>query len=149
MPVTYDIRSTPPLLYVRYLGFVTPDEVRAAFDDYASGPEFRMDRPQYVDLTRFENTAATYADIVAIAGMLERACTAQGATLSIGIHAPGDLGYGLARMFESACALRPALRSRVFTDGAACLAWVSARGDAIRRRPEPAAAPEPEHEPGE
>lgn len=124
MPVRYRIAPDGAYVTAIYEGNVETSEVAQVYADYRSDPDFDPARPHYVDLSRLVSSPATFADINATLAMFERGQGALQARLRISFYAPTDLGFGLARMFETLASMSQFIEARVFDNAKDALGWL-------------------------
>jgi hypothetical protein len=132
--VPYQIHFTESGSDTRFVGVLTWAGLTDALESAATHAYPRLRRFALVDLTGVTDFALTAAEVRATAeragafGPATRAGVAgEGPPLQIAVVATQDVGYGLARMWETLAERRP-VRTAVLRTRAMALAWLAAEG---------------------
>ena len=103
MPTTTRLVPQVPLIYLRYEGQMTGDEMVASSRDVARLRAEQDGLPVLVDLSRVTDTALNFSRMSRTVARMNAAFrpARNGSPQLTVIWAPGDLAYGMARMFEA------------------------------------------------
>jgi hypothetical protein len=124
MPITYRIDSESGLLSAKGLGTLTDADVAGFVSELLADPEFPHATASLVDFTEAKFGVAS-EHIPALA-RLHRELLSHGGPPRVAVVVPGDLNFGLARMYAQH--LSPSgPEVRPFRDEAEARAWL--RGD--------------------
>jgi len=107
MPIEYAYDEKANVLYTRFFGVVTDDDLRNQARAVAEDGRVRPEVRELVDLSEIEKVEAspdTFDDIIVV----ERAHGQKFLGMRTAIFAPTDLLYGYSRMFQSMADLREA-----------------------------------------
>ena len=113
MPIEYAFSLKHDLVYARHFGMVTLDDLATNFATYLADPLYVPERPEFIDLSTASHAKLTLADAMA----LVTAVNQQGGerpvrTLTV-CWAPGDLAFGMARLYSSVAAQQDGIRVAV------------------------------------
>ncbi len=124
MQVAVSVLPHLDLAYIQYRGrFSVADLPRVAealnrIDGY-SGMGSTFD-----DMSLVTDMDVRFADLSNVARLTSERLGNEGRSLRSAIWAPTDLSFGLARMYQTASAMRGNLQVEVSADQSACLTWL-------------------------
>ena len=121
MPIRFLIDPGRHQIRVALSGVVTREDLRAYFENVRSNPRAELD--ELIDLTEADPSAITSDQIAAIAHAAREIEPGTRAA-RVAIVAPGDVAFGLARMYE-AQQDRLSNTIRVFRDLAEAEEWLA------------------------
>lgn len=111
MPASVQVLKNSSVLYVRYYGVVVGDEMIRAAQEVAALSPGQTRFPVLLDLHDMENINLTYATMRGVVRKMDQLYDRRnlpGPQKTV-IWAPGEVGYGMARMFEAI--VQPDLRA--------------------------------------
>jgi len=101
MPVSYQILREPDAVIAYYEGQVELLEVANMWRDYQQDNDFRLERPQIVDLKKVTGTNSGFAEIFSMFSLFANQYEAANARLRVAVVTGNDVSFGLARIFEN------------------------------------------------
>lgn len=101
MPVSYQILAEPDAVIAYYEGQVELLEVANMWRDYQQDSDFRLERPQIVDLKKVTGTNSGFAEIFSMFSLFANQYEAANAKLQVAVVTGNDVSFGLARIFEN------------------------------------------------
>jgi hypothetical protein len=127
MSVEYEFDEENGVLYTRFFGVVTDEDLRAQAEAVAADDRIGPKTRELVDLTGIEEIEAspdTFEDIIRI----DRAHAEKLSGSQTAIVAPTDVLFGYSRMFETLTDLRESpTRTRAFRTLEEAEAWLGLR----------------------
>ena len=110
MPITYRIFPEADILYADWVGVLSVFEVTEKFRSYLADPLYRAGRSELIDLTRLENVRFQFRDATTFLSEVNaQSFPAEGGTHTV-VLAPGNVAWGLSRMFGTLASLRKGIR---------------------------------------
>ena len=140
MPCSYRILPKDNLVVIAHYGTITTDENIATLRHIRSDPEARDDQDYLVDFSRVTTFDMDFRRMLAHVNRLQEQVP-HGAGTATAIVAPGDVGFGLARMYQSLAEGRLPFRIGVFRSRPEAMAFLG-RPDAPRFRTDIEAPPD-------
>ena len=114
MPVTFKLNPDANYVVATFSGVVTDEDVMDAYVTFYEGSEWVPGTNELVDLSDADVTPITVEGLVSLADYTESVFRMHHVqNLKTAIYAPGDLPFGLARMYSSLAASSPE-KIRVF-----------------------------------
>jgi len=101
MPCTYEVHSNANLLYCRLVGIVSIDDIRAVLTRAQQGPSFRPGMLVFNDMSRTALIDFGFAQMMEISARIRRIQATPKRFGACVFFTPGDLAYGMARMFRA------------------------------------------------
>ena len=103
MPTSMQYLASVPLIYVRYDGEVTGDQMLCVAKQIAATHKASRGVPVLADLSSFEDTDLTYTRLAGTVRRMNQIFLTRDepAPQKTVIWAPGDLAFGMTRMFEA------------------------------------------------
>ena len=113
MPITYRIFPASNMTYADWSGRITNEMVVENFQAYLSDPLYRAGRTELVDLSGIEAMDLRFPDLARLSSTVN-AQPFNGSTGTLtSICAPGDVAWGLSRMYESMASLQEGIVLRL------------------------------------
>lgn len=116
MPIRYKILSDLDLVVAHFFGEVGTEEHIASFLEYAAEPLFDGRQNVLVDMSRCTLEDAFFADMQRLAYRLKTYYEVRALTSKTSIYAPGDVVYGMSRMYQSISEATSPWKLDVFRD---------------------------------
>jgi hypothetical protein len=131
VPISYQISTDLDLVYARWEGRVTFDDILWNLETYVSDPAYRPGRPELIDATEIEEVDVDFARARAILRLVNH----QNPSVAVSTHTvllvPGDTVFGLGRMFQQLAELAEGIQVDVFRDEAEALAALALPCDTV------------------
>lgn len=127
MPISYEIDKASGLLWAKGVGAITEADIAAFVDALAADPEYVHRRASLVDFSeaRFEVPSDRIHEL---ASLHEKLLACVDPPTRVAVVVPGDVSFGLARMYEHYRSLSGA-EVVPFRDEASAMAWLEAGGE--------------------
>jgi hypothetical protein len=122
MPVEHRYDAALRTLFVTFTGEVSETELLDTARKLSADPSIPPGRRELVDLSRIENSDVTSAALRRVAHIYSET-DKQPEDSQVAIVAPGDLYYGLSRMYEAFRRSSP-VEIRVFRELAEARSWL-------------------------
>ncbi|MGP6087704.1 hypothetical protein [Antarctobacter jejuensis] len=104
MPIRYEILTDLELVLVHFLGEVGCEEHISSFQDYAADPQFDGRQHVLIDLTHCRLDNSYFEDMQRLAYRLKGYYGVRALTSRTALYAPGDVVFGMSRMYQSIAA---------------------------------------------
>lgn len=101
MPIRYEIDPSADRVTVTYTGLITPEENLASYLAYLEDPAARPSQDYLVDLTDVTDFESNFAGIRNMVSRLVPLYANRTAGALTAICAPGEVAFGVARMYQS------------------------------------------------
>ncbi|WP_421701355.1 hypothetical protein [Aliiroseovarius sp.] len=101
MPATYQIIEPRNLVYIRFDGILGSVEVLRTRAALVTDPAYRAGLVELIDMRTTNAVDFGMVGMLNIVRQYQELFDKHGYPVCMVIFAPGDLGYGMARMFES------------------------------------------------
>lgn len=101
MPAHFQFHDAQNLVYIRFEGTLTSGEVLRMRAGLVSSPAYRAGLVELIDMSQTEIIDFGMIGMLNIVRQYQDLFDAHGYPICMIVFAPGDLGYGMARMFES------------------------------------------------
>ena len=121
MPITHSILADRRVVVTRITGTIDNEEMLEAYRRLYSDPGWSPGFHEVADFRTANMREVTNDAVEQVGELSER--MARGTPFKTAVIAPGDLPFGLARMYEALAAESPE-EVRVFRDAARALAWL-------------------------
>lgn len=122
MPISFQISTDLDLVYARWSGRVTFDDILWNFETYLSDAAYRPGRPELIDATEIEEVDVDFDRARAILRFVNQQIPGVAVATHTVLLAPGDTVFGLGRMFQQLAELAEGIEVEVFRDEAEALA---------------------------
>jgi len=122
MPIRVTIEKDKGLIQTAASGRVTGDDLIDYYGRLRRHPDFRSNLNEIFDTTLVEAIDVTADDIRRLSGVTEE-FTKRGSPVKVAVVAPGDLPFGLSRMYELLQSQSMNVL-KVFRERAAAEAWM-------------------------
>lgn len=106
MPITYRIFTHADMTYAAWTGMVTSDEIIANFQRYVADPVYRAGRTELIDLSASDESDVRFPDLARLLGRVNAQVFHKNAATLTSVYAPGEMAWGLSRMYETMASLR-------------------------------------------
>lgn len=100
MPARYWIDSGRRLVFLRYDGIVTRDDVLTVSRESTGDPAFEVGFDELVDFSAMTGSKVSADDVRALIEAVSQSLDGHGRTWRVAVAAPNDVAFGFARMFE-------------------------------------------------
>ncbi|SMX38972.1 hypothetical protein [Maliponia aquimaris] len=114
MPITYSILPDLGLVLVRFEGEVRTDEHVESFLAYAADPRFDGRQDVLLDLEAGSFNMSNFEEIQVLAYRLKGYYAVRDPGSKTSIWAPGDVTFGMCRMYQSIAEVSGSLKVGVF-----------------------------------
>ncbi len=101
LPIRYKILTDLNLVAVHFLGEIGSEEHIASFLDYAADPQFDGRQHALVDMSECKLDTSYFEDMQRLAYRLKGYYEVRALTSRTAVYAPGDVVYGMSRMYQS------------------------------------------------
>ncbi len=99
MPIRFEVDTTRRRIHTRAEGVVEGADLIAYFQALRAHPDYRGDMDELFDLSGATEIRVSGADVRRFSASTEPV-TSRGTPIRVAVVAPGDLEYGLSRMYE-------------------------------------------------
>lgn len=127
MPVSYQILREPDAVIAYYEEQVELLEVANMWRDYQIDSEFRLARPQIIDVRKVTGTTSGFAEIFSLFSLFSAQYEAANTRLHIAVVTGNDVSFGLARIFENLAEQSSWAECALFETLSDAKSWVAAR----------------------
>lgn len=105
MPVSYAFFDEPPLIYIRYSGHVTAEEIKDVVHRFAKEPFHAPNQPHLIDLSSVDSYGTDYAEYFSLHALLLDLYPKKNGEQFMVFHAPpgvpAELGALLSKPWDS------------------------------------------------
>ncbi len=101
VPIRFSISLDLDLMYTAWCGRVSIEEFRAIFVRYVEDPNYRPGRTELIDFSDVEHIDANFSSIWSALNLVNAQVPGQVVRTRTVMVAPGDVVFGLARMFQT------------------------------------------------
>lgn len=122
MPIEYCISPVLDLLYARYRGVISLPLFPDIYQIYLSDPDYRLGRPELIDMGGVSRFDLDYEQVRGILYSVARNLPRGAPPIPTAIIAPNDVGFGLARMYQSLAEYSGVLEVSVHRDAGEAMA---------------------------
>lgn len=129
LPIRYKILPDLQIVLVHFLGEVGPEEHIASFMDYAAEPQFDPRHHILLDLSHCQMNDSYFEDMQRLAYRLNGYYKVRALTSKTAVFAPGDVVYGMSRMYQSISEGVSPWEMGVFRTRAEAMAFVGIAAD--------------------
>ncbi|UOA25768.1 hypothetical protein DSM107133_00454 [Pseudosulfitobacter sp. DSM 107133] len=99
MPIECLILPEHRLVWLRYWGNLTRPEIFESFEGFRNVPNYDISFDVLQDFRGTESNDLTHSDVILLAESINNRRQSLGFSVRIAVLAPGDLGFGMGRMF--------------------------------------------------
>lgn len=124
MPIQTTIDCSKGLIQTRASGRVTGKDLIGYYKGLRAHPDFRSNLNEIFDASQVDDIDVTAADIRHLSSVTQ-AFTSVGVSIKVAIVAPGDLEFGMSRMYEMLQA-QSINALKVFRERALAEEWIAA-----------------------
>lgn len=128
MPITYQLKHDARLVIFTHLGAVSDDEFLSFYKSFYKETPFEKSFNVLIDLRRTECASRSSSAIQESVDFMRRQFVNIGSRPKVAVVAPGDLSFGLARMYEAFSDTAP-WKFEVFRSADAALDWLGVAED--------------------
>lgn len=101
MPISYCISPDLDLLYARYFGPMRAEQFSDIYRVYMDDPDYRLGRTELIDMSDATALELNFEQVKTILMGVGRAIPKGTPPIRTVLLAPGDVAFGLARMYQS------------------------------------------------
>ena len=101
MPASYSIHPDRNLVHITFKGCLTKPEVLRMREDLVTDPAYRAGFVEFIDMSETQDFSIDHNGMMGIIRQYQNLFATHGFPRCMIIFAPGDLGFGMARMFEN------------------------------------------------
>lgn len=123
MPFKQAILPDQHAVFTQFTGCTTLAELRDSYARYLEDPAYTPGQTQIFDFEEIDDVDMDYPQVAALVAMTYASYAAQPMITHAAIYAPGDVAFGMARMFELAYGENPHYRILVTRSPREALDW--------------------------
>ncbi|WP_417211469.1 hypothetical protein [Antarctobacter sp.] len=101
MPISYCISQDLNVLYARYFGQMRAEQFADIYRVYLDDPDYLLGRPELIDMSEASAMELDFEQVRTILMGVGRAIPEGTPPIRTVLLAPGDVAFGLARMYQS------------------------------------------------
>ena len=123
MPITVQFKPAAKLIIITHVGSVSDDEFLSSYIAFYDDPRFDNSFHMLVDLQQAKSSERSQEALRAMAGLVRERLATKDSHMKVAVFAPGDVSFGMARMFEAFGDIAP-VDVEVFRSADKALAWL-------------------------
>lgn len=134
MPIRYEIDTAAHRVTTTYTGLITPEENLAAYRAYLDDPAANPAYDYLIDLSDIIDIESDFPRVQYMVARLAPLYANRAPNALTAIFAPGDIAFGVARMYQSLNSVEGFENVSIFKTMAEATAWLDGKTHAIDNR---------------
>lgn len=120
------------LVWLRYWGNLTRTEIFESFEGFRNVPNYDISFDVLQDFRGTETNELTHSDVILLAESINTRRQSLGFSVRIAVLAPGDLGFGMGRMFVTLLGESQFITASAFRELDEAAAFLGISGEACK-----------------